>query len=70
MKKQKNNLMYNPNDKPNVYFNLLGFVIPLAGFVIFFWEWNSKPIMAKRVFDYSAISLLMGMVYYGIKTFL
>lgn len=72
MKKNSNNTLYNPNDRPNVYFNILGFIIPFAGFLIFLWEWDtkSKPIMAKYVAMYSIISFIMGLIYFSMKTFL
>ena len=53
----------NNEDEPSVGYNILGFIIPIIGLILYF-SWKDKtPNKAKNILTWSAISFGIGLVY-------
>lgn len=51
------------SDQPNIGYNILGFIIPLVGVILYF-SWKDKmPHKAKSILTWSAISAGIGFAY-------
>ncbi len=54
---------YTNEDKPSIGYNILGFLIPIAGIILYF-SWKDKtPNKAKSILAWSIISFGIGFVY-------
>lgn len=68
-----NNNAYNNNtpqpnsngeeDKPSIGFNILGFLIPLVGFILFFVWKDKTPNKAKTLLSWSVGGFILGLIY-------
>ncbi len=54
----------NEEDKASIGYNILAFIIPLVGFILFFMWKDKTPNKAKSILMWSAIGFGIGMVYY------
>lgn len=53
----------NEEDKPSIGYNILGFLIPIVGLILYF-SWKDKtPNKAKSILTWSIISFGIGFVY-------
>ncbi len=53
----------NNEDKPSIGYNILGFVIPIVGLILYFSWKDRTPNKAKSILTWSAVSFGIGLVY-------
>lgn len=64
-----NPMPHNPEDKRSIGLNVLGWFVPLFGFIYYFVERKEKPIRAKSVLKTTIISVVVNVVLTFILSF-
>lgn len=55
----------NPGDKPSIGLNILAFLIPLVGIIMYFVMKAQTPNKAKSIIKWTLISIVLYVVFYA-----
>lgn len=52
----------NSADKPNIWLNIISFLLPIVGLILFIIKFKTKPMQAKSLGKWAILGFIIGLI--------